>query len=187
MAGTLPDTTTHDEDNTMSTKQAITSADTSLNQVPALHRWFVTRTLASGYPYMGDAVVDFGAGKYDAAGDYITAQLGVPYFPHDPYNRTAMENQTALDACKVLNTTGLCANVLNVIAEPEARAELIQLAADSVNGAVLFSVYEGDRSGTGRRTTKGWQNNRKLADYVPELRAAFAKVDRVGTVLVCSN
>jgi len=55
----------------------------------------------------------------------------------------------------------LCANVLNVIAEPEARAELIETAA-MADGKAYFTVYEGDRSGVGRRTTKGWQNNGRL-------------------------
>jgi len=76
--------------------------------------------------------------------------------------------------------------VLNVIAEPEARAELIETAA-MADGKAYFTVYEGDRSGVGRRTTKGWQNNRKLADYMPELQAHFEYVYRNGSVLVCWN
>jgi hypothetical protein len=171
----------------MKSEQKYSSKDTSLNQIPGLHRAFVRMVRASGGPLMADCVVDFGAGRYDAAGEYLTAELGVDYYPQDRYNRTEDENQRALMVAVSCNAVGLCANVLNVIAEPEARRELIQLMAYNVTGPCLFTVYEGDRSGEGRQTTKGWQNNRKTADYVAELRAEFDTVERKGNVLICTT
>lgn len=164
-------------------KQAISSADTSLNQVPALHRWYSSRR-AKGM-LVNTTIVDLGAGKYDAAGLEVGGE-GIEYLPFDPYNRTEWENFKALFALTSAGVDVLCANVLNVIAEPEARAELIETAA-MADGKAYFTVYEGDRSGVGRRTTKGWQNNRKLADYMPELQAHFEYVYRNGSVLVCWN
>lgn len=169
------------------TQQQFSSADTSLCQVPALHKAFVRLVRKAGGEFMGDAVVDFGAGKYDAAGDFIRAELGCEYYPQDRYNRTPEENERAYWAAIETNCVGLCANVLNVIAEPEARAELIMAMANTVNGPCLFSVYEGDGSGVGRQTTKGYQNNRKLATYIDELRVAFDTVERKGAVLICTS
>jgi len=88
----------------------------------------------------------------------------------DPYNRDAEENTATL---KYLQSgkradTAIVANVLNVIAEPKARANVILQAAKAINpdGVAYFTVYEGDGSGAGKQTSAGWQENRKTADYV---------------------
>lgn len=171
----------------MKATQKYSSADTSLNQIPALHRAYARR-VAKGDQFIPDAIIDFGAGRYDAAGEYLTDMLpGVKYFPQDRYNRTEAENERARCAAEVLQADGICANVLNVIAEPEARAELLAMMAAMVRGVCVVGVYEGDGTGEGRRTTKGWQNNRKLATYEPEVREHFANVVRKGGMLVCWN
>lgn len=167
----------------MSAQQRHTSAGTSLNQIPALHRWY---GLKRGYGGRGAPnVVDYGAGKYDAAGEYIMA-LGIEYFPFDPYNRTDMENVTATEAMSVLDCDVLCANVLNVIAEREHRDGVMRTAA-RCTGTAYFGVYEGNRSGVGQPTTKGYQNNRTLASYISELAEHFDNVERRGNFLACWN
>lgn len=72
------------------------------------------------------------------------------------------------------------ANVLNVILEPDARANVILKAAKCIRdgGTAYFTVYEGDGSGEGRQTSSGWQNNRKTADYVSEIGRYFDGVQR---------
>ena len=164
-------------------KQQYTSAETSLNQVPALHRWYAARRRMSmlGAP----VVVDLGAGKYDAAGEEIR-DAGVQYAAYDPYNRPADENARTMHTLSVQDCDVLCANVLNVIAEREHREGVMRVAS-RCTGTAYFSVYQGDGSGEGRATTKGWQNNRKLASYVGELEQYFDHVERKGMVLVCWN
>ena len=81
------------------------------------------------------------------------------------------------------------ANVLNVILEPDARANVILKAAKCIRdgGTAYFTVYEGDGSGEGRQTSSGWQNNRKTADYVSEIGRYFDGVQRKGKLIIATN
>lgn len=81
------------------------------------------------------------------------------------------------------------ANVLNVIREPDARANVILEAAKCIHdgGTAYFTVYEGDSSGEGRQTSSGWQNNRKTADYVSEIGRYFDGMQRKGKLIIATN
>lgn len=58
-------------------------------------------------------------------------------------------------------------------AQEAARADVVQLAGSKAD-TVLITVYEGDRSGTGRQTAAdSWQENRATADYMKEIAAAL--------------
>lgn len=165
--------------------QQHTSAKTSINQVPSLHRWY-TRKIGPTVDRQ-QTIIDMGAGMYDTAGNYLRDRLsGVEYLPYDPYNRTLGENVEAMGALATRDCDVLCANVLNVIAEHECRAYVIALTANCT-GKAYFTVYEGDGSGAGRKTTRGWQNNRKTITYQQELEAVFTHVERRGQVFVCWN
>jgi hypothetical protein len=148
--------------------QTYTSEKTSLNQVAAAFKKIDWRAYSVN--------LDLGGGKYDLAAGYLI-QYNVTNLVYDPYNRTKEHNT------RVLVTTALhggadtvtCNNVLNVIAEKEVRLQVIQQAYDNVKdgGTVYFSVYEGDRSGVGKVTNKGYQMQQPLRWYLDEVKEMF--------------
>lgn len=162
--------------------QAITSARTSIKQVPALFK--------NQYAKFGKVNIDIGGGRFDLATQYL-ASIGTENKVFDPYNRGEAENRATLAWLQDGNKadTATCANVLNVIAEPAARANVILETAKSIsqNGKAYFMVYEGDGSGEGRETGSGWQNNRKTADYVSEIEQYFDDVTRKGKMIIAQN
>ena len=162
--------------------QAISSADTSLNQVPALHK--------DARVVWGDVNIDIGAGAYDAATNYLKDK-GVTNLKWDPYNQSESVNRATLKYLQDGNKadTATSANVLNVIAEEDARLNVILQAAKSIkrDGKAYFMVYEGDGSGIGRKTSKGWQNNLKTREYADEIRTYFNNVQVKGKLIVASD
>ena len=127
--------------------QAISSAKTSIKQIPALFKH-------SGVEF-GKTNIDIGGGKFDLATNYL-AERGTKNMVFDPYNRGAQENKGTLSYLQSGKRadTATCANVLNVIAEPAARSNVILEAAKAIkpDGAAYFMVFEGDRSGEGKQT-----------------------------------
>jgi len=162
--------------------QAISSAKTSIAQIPALFK--------NRYVEWGKTNIDIGGGKFDLAKNYL-AELGVKSMIFDPYNREETENSTTLAFLQSGKRadTATCANVLNVISEPEARANVILETAKAIkaDGTAYFMVYEGDGSGEGRQTSAGWQNNRKTADYVGEISEWFETVQRKGKLIIARD
>jgi hypothetical protein len=165
-------------------KQAISSADTSINQVPALFKSKVFDVPE------GTRNLDIGGGKYDKGTDYLAAERGVESYVYDPFNRTPEHNNLVLDQFSDNPAdTVTAANVLNVIKEPEARLDVIQQAFDNLKpgGKAYFDIYEGSKSGVGKETTKGWQNNMKAADFQEEIAAVFPDVERKGSMLIATK
>lgn len=162
--------------------QGISSAKTSIKQVPALFKDKNTR--------FGDTNIDIGGGRFDLATDYL-ASIGTQNMVFDPYNRTAKENTSTLSFLRggERADTATCANVLNVIAEPAARANVILETAKAIkpDGTAYFMVYEGDGSGTGKETSAGWQNNRKTADYLSEIGEYFDSVQKKGKLIIATE
>ena len=158
--------------------QAINSAKTSIKQIPALFR--------NKNVEFGETNIDIGGGRFDLATDYLKS-IGTENMVFDPYNRSAETNSATLRFLQEGNKadTATCANVLNVIREPEARANVILEAAKAIkpDGAAYFMVYEGDSSGTGKQTSSGWQNNRPTASYVSEIEQYFGNVTRQGKLI----
>ena len=161
-------------------KQAISSANTSIKQVPAL---FKNKLFEK---YKGDKNVDLGGGKFDLGSDFLKTK-GVQNDILDPFNRSAKHNETVLKAAEeVPPDTVTVNNVLNVIQEPEARAEIIQQAKDIVKpgGTVFFQIYEGSATGVGKTTSKGYQNNRKTDEYLKEIQKVFPDAERRGNIII---
>lgn len=154
-------------------RQKHTSAKTSRAQVPALHRALVRAGVWEPY----DTNADIGGGKYNLASDFLAEHL-VGNVVYDPYNRPRDHNQAAIKVIRSGLTTATLANVLNVIAEPEIRAAAIRLAAEAVapNRYAYFGIYEGSKSGVAKQTRDGWQENRKLRTFVPEIEPFFEHV-----------
>lgn len=148
-------------------QDGIDSADTSQRQVPALHRKVDITP--------GDVIVDIGGGKYDDGADALLERGASEVHVLDPFNRTKDHNVAATKAlAKKPADKGLIANVLNVIPTAEGRAAVIKAARRYVKegGTVHIDVYY--QSGKERGpTTKGWQEQRPLKSYLPEVQAIY--------------
>jgi len=72
-------------------KQAISSADTSLRQVPAL---FKKQDI--DFPE-GGTNFDIGGGRFDEGTKYLADERGVENFVYDPYNRSPEHNAAVMD------------------------------------------------------------------------------------------
>ena len=165
-------------------RQRITSAATSVNIVPAV---FKTKAFFTGKT---DRNLDIGGGRFDTASEWLRDNLGVMNFVYDPFNRDDDHNEAVLAAFKQHPAdTVTVANVLCVIAEADVRKDVIQLAYDHLRdgGKAFFSIYEGDKSGIGGVTTKGWQNNRLSRDYLSEIEAVFSDVASKGRVIIATR
>jgi len=163
--------------------QTITSAATSLNQVPRLFKQVGLKR--------GTINLDVGGGKYDTATDYLHSQ-GVHNFVWDPFNRDLDHNSKVYDLLVAnggLADTATLANVLNVIKERCDRIEALKLASRAVGdtGVCYITVYEGNRSRRGKRTSKGWQHNKPLRFYLDEVKEVFACASIQGGVIVAYN
>lgn len=162
--------------------QEITSAKTSIKQVAGLFK--------DKNAKFGKTNIDVGGGRFNLVTDYL-AERGTKNMVFDPYNRGVDENTATLRYLQNGGRadTATCANVLNVIREPDARANVILEVAKCIrdSGTAYFTVYEGDGSGEGRQTSSGWQNNRKTADYVSEIVRYFDDVQRKGKLIIATN
>jgi hypothetical protein len=166
---------------TGSNPQEHSSADTSRPQVPSL---FKAWHRMQGWDQK-TINLDWGGGKYDLVQEWFDENgLVVVNLVVDPYNRTEHHNTTQLRiVAKSGGTdTATLANVLNVIKEPEERlGTLAEIGPYVIRGGVLLiSVYAGDSSGVGRKTRDGWQENRPLKTYLPEVQQVYPQAELVG-------
>jgi hypothetical protein len=151
-------------------EQSITSRDTSINQIPGLHKKIPAGTSENN--------LDYGGGRYDKATDYL-ATKGITSRVYDPFNRTPDHNRETLEwAARTPLDTITVANVLNVIKEDTIIDQILEHLADLAEPytVVWFTCYEGDRSGQGRETTKGYQRNQRTRDYLGQIRDHFEHV-----------
>ena len=161
--------------------QEITSAGTSLNQVPALFKSAVFS------PAPGSRNLDIGGERYDMGTKYLKDERKVDSAVYDPYNRSAEHNDQVLRDYEANPAdTVTVANVLNVIKEKGARQDTIGKANQYLRpgGVAYFSIYEGDKSGKGRETSKGFQHNKRAQDFLAEVREVFPGAFRSGNVIV---
>ena len=72
--------------------------------------------------------------------------------------------------------TATISNVLNVIEEDAVRLKILQQANDALkdDGKLYITVFEGNKSGVGEPTTKGYQLNKPLSEYLEEVKKVFA-------------
>jgi hypothetical protein len=164
-------------------EQEISSAKTSINsgKLPAS---------INQIPWKAGTInADIGGGRYDNVTSHLST-LGVDNAIYDPFNRSPEFNQRSV--AKIANgkaDTATVNNVLNVIQEERNRRHVIDLAANAVkrDGVAYFLVYEGDKSGVGRITSAGWQENRLASTYEAEISRSFRKVERHGNLIVASE
>lgn len=172
--------------------QKITSAATSVKQVPAiLNKIVKTMRMPEAFFAGIRDVLDMGGGKYDLLTKEFK-DMGIRNWVYDPFNRTPEHNAFVVEK---LTTRGadiaICSNVLNVIQDDIDRKHMIRLLQCMTNERdhmVFFTVYEGDRTSKGKKTTKGWQANRPTEDYVDYLSEFFHSVSlSKHKLLVCEG
>lgn len=159
------------------------SATTSINQVPSLHKRIVPARA-------GKWVFDFGAGKKGKVDEWMS-EAGIFYFPYDPFNRTAWENGTALEAiigrwCDYV----LCANVLNVL-EDEYLGQTIEKLANithqTKDNVCFISVYHNSRLAKNRSVNGHFQRNEPIGWYLDHLTKHFSVITKIrGGFLKCT-
>lgn len=148
--------------------QEYNSADTSINTVSAVYKKMGT--------LCGETILDYGGGKYDTNADYMMQNYNTQVLVYDPYNRTKEHNLKVLSYfTKRPARHVVCSNVLNVIKEDEVILQVLKhiYSLMSKNGYLYIKIYERDKSGIGCKTSKGWQRNQKLAEYIPFVEKAF--------------
>ncbi|MBO4632658.1 MAG: methyltransferase domain-containing protein, partial [Lentisphaeria bacterium] len=160
-------------------RQKFSSGNTSLREVAAGFRKINFQP--------GTVNLDLGGGRFDEGTKYL-AEQGVKNLVFDPVNRDSSHNREIFDAVKNGGVdTVTCNNVLNVIREQAARSNVILQAAKALKpgGTAYFTVYEGDGSGRGRQSqADAWQEHRKTADYLDEIRKHFEDVSIRGKVII---
>ena len=166
------------------TKQKYTSAKTSINssKLPAIFK------MVSFKP--GTINLDFGGGRFDNVADYLSKD-DVTNLVYDPYNRSSEHNKNVLNKIKEIGgaDSATISNVLNVIAEPEARKTVLQNVYNLIkSGApVYITVYEGNSSGEAGETKSGYQLNRKTVDYLEEIQEVFPNAKRKGKLITATK
>jgi len=158
--------------------QDITSADTSINRskLPKLHSRLIADWQKSGAAGKTiKRILDLGGGKFDNATE-AHKKAGITSLVYDPFNRTEEHNDKVIKQVKANPVDAVViANVLNVIEERGNQVQVLRQAYNAVapGGAVHISVYEGNKSGKGKVTKKGFQQNKPLKDYMSTVKKVF--------------
>lgn len=154
--------------------QEFSSAGTSINK-NKLPTGYTTVHKKIGWK-KGTTHIDIGGGKFDNGVEFLK-NLGVNAHVYDPYNRPAEHNKKVMDTVgKHGADTASLFNVLNVIKEPEYRMEALRTAHNALKpgGQIFIGIYEGDKSGVGKRTkADSWQNNMPTAAHLSEVKELF--------------
>ena len=126
----------------------------------------------------GTLNLDYGGGRFDNVAEAL-AERGVTNLVFDPFNRTKEHNDLVIKTIKQNGgaDTITCSNVLNVIAEQGVRLSVISNIKKLLkpSGIAYFTVYEGNGTGVGAESSKGYQLNRKTRDYVEEIAMIFPR------------
>lgn len=157
--------------------QTYTSKDTSINsgRLPAVYGRAVLRSRM---------VMDYGCGKYtDHIREHVNGK-GKAYLPYDPYNQPDERNAaTATIVCNAMTmhvpVDVVCSNVLNVIDDADTIRRIahhIEEITALTGGTGYITVYDGNRSGTGKRTgADQYQRNEPLRSYLKYFSNAHIK------------
>lgn len=130
-------------------------------------------------------VFDYGCGKYtDHIKEYLQKEHNAILLPFDPFNQPRDVNsktRNLLTKCMMhdIPVDVICSNVLNVIdsdASIKTIAWNIENIVSKTGGTGYITVYEGNRSGTGRQTGPDqYQRNEPLRAYLKYFRNATIK------------
>lgn len=157
-------------------EQKYSSADTSISTINKIYK------LLPQLGYKRETIIlDFGCGKYNKNKEEAEKH-GFRWFGYDPYNRSEMDNELTLKLMKLVKPNVIMLNnVLNVIKEDDVLLDVLgqiyDYAADDTD--IYITIYEGDKSGVGKVTTKGYQRNWKLIKYSDFILELFDVIDIV--------
>lgn len=158
--------------------QNYTSAETSINskRLPAVYN---KKNIFKN----GDSVLDYGCGKYT---DHIKErmnEIGCVWSGYDKYNQSDNVNTETKEKMKDGFDVGICSNVLNVIDSLDVIEDIIREIKDCCKTAVFF-IYEGNKSGEGKKTKKNcWQRNERTNKYVELMSSMGYEPVRKGNMI----
>jgi hypothetical protein len=155
--------------------QKYTSANTSINKTKTAEAF--TKLLKKNVFKKGSVNLDIGGGRFDNANDLLKDKAGAKNIVYDPFNRTKAHNaKVAKQVSGGKVDTVTINNTLNVIEDTPNQIRVLEQAKDAVkaDGKVYISVYQGDKSGVGRTTSKdSFQQMKPLADYLETVQKVF--------------
>ena len=168
-------------------EQEYDSKDTSVKILPATFTKFGLKST--------DRVLDWGGGQYDIAKKAIEhGYPGIKFEVVDAFNRTPTHNDRILAEYAENPATVLTINnVLNVIKETDIIEDVIRESKEYLaeDGVCYIKIYEGNdvdgKTGNGKVTSNGWQNNQPAEWYKPFAEKYYKYVERVGDILVASD
>lgn len=154
--------------------QTYTSKNTSINsgKLPAVY---------GKATFSASMIMDYGSGRYTEHIKKHVNGLHKVYLPFDPYNQPEERNcATATMVCNAMvrrfPVDVVCSNVLNVIDDDDTVQKIarhIEEITTKSGGTGYVTVYEGNRSGTGKRTgSDQYQRNEPLRNYLRFFRNA---------------
>lgn len=157
--------------------QLITSANTSLNQIPKTGKLLSTMGIKEK-----TVILDYGCGGFNKFSTYCKEELKLTYFGYDPYWKNEEENNNALYCQPEVIT---CNNVFNVIEENN----VLEMILDRLKGyqcKVIIKVYEGNKTGIGKVSKKDcFQRNMRAKDYLPIIGNYFENIVIKGDIIIC--
>ena len=78
--------------------------------------------------------------------------------------------------------------MLNVIQEDEIIVAMMkEWKKVSSAKTIYITVYEGNGKGEGKPTSKGYQRNQKLAEYLPLVQQVFPSASKKGSMIVINK
>lgn len=164
--------------------QEFDSADTSINsgKLPTVYSKLEFAN--------GCTVLNYGGGKFNNTIEFGNAN-GFTDLIFDPFNRTVKWNAAVVKSISEKGVDlAILSNVLNVIKEVDVRGFVLSVLANTLdeNKPLFITVYEGDRTGYGRQTSRSaWQENRKLKEYLAEVQKHFTHVKTRYNTIVAWN
>ena len=157
--------------------QGITSADTSINKekLPASFNKLNKEKVFKE----GSTNIDLGGGRFNNANDLLKKK-GARNLVYDPFNRTEEYNKEVIaQAANGQSDTATLFNVLNVIEDVPNQIKVLEQANNALKpgGEAFISVYEGSGTGVGKKTSKGYQQNKKTKEYLNLVKEVFPRAE----------
>ena len=157
--------------------QKFSSAKTSIDYKPERSLPIIFGAFKKGIIKLGPVNADIGGGKYDTITNWLKTQ-GVDNLVYDRFNRTSNHNMQVLRKLQTSPAdTATVSNVLNVIAEPESRLEVIRKAHAALKstGIAYFSMYKAPKAGEVAKRDS-FQIAQKNDFYLPEIQKVFGNI-----------
>ena len=171
-------------------RQEIGSSETSINKSKLPYTFARNRGInwdRGGYN------LDIGGGKFDNGTEHLMNEYGVINLIFDPFNRDSDFNNKTLDEVERVGgaDTVTVNSCLNVIKGRKFIENVIRQAAEALKpeGVAFFKIYSGNKTNIPTRTPKGYQQNKRGANYVPLIRTYFEElyIDNGNDVIVAKS